>query len=126
MQHFSLADSSVGKESVCNAGDPGSIPEWGRPPGEGNGYPLQYSGLENSRNCIVLGVAKSRTRLSDLPFLSLLPPAERAVNGTLHHEEWRRREGCFWLVSQILIESHIATVFISLLLSPNNVPNGKS
>ena len=41
-------DSSVGKESACNAGDPGSVLGWGRPPGEGKGYPLQYSGLENS------------------------------------------------------------------------------
>ena len=40
--------SSVGKESACNAGDPGSIPGSGRSPGEGKGYPLQYSGLENS------------------------------------------------------------------------------
>ena len=39
---------SAGKESTCNAGDLGSIPELGRPPGEGKGYPLQYSGLENS------------------------------------------------------------------------------
>ena len=36
------------KESACNAGDPGSIPESGRAPGEGNGFPLQYSCLENS------------------------------------------------------------------------------
>ena len=36
-------DSSVGKESACNAGDPGSIPGWGRSPGEEKGYPLQYS-----------------------------------------------------------------------------------
>ena len=41
-------DSSVGKESVCNVGDPGWIPGSGRSPGEGKGYPLQYSGLENS------------------------------------------------------------------------------
>ena len=41
-------DSSVGKESACNAGDPGSIPGSGRSTGEGIGYPLQYSGLENS------------------------------------------------------------------------------
>ena len=41
-------DSSVGKESTCNAGDPSSIPGFGRSPGEGKGYPLQYSGLENS------------------------------------------------------------------------------
>ena len=45
-------DSSVGKESACNAGDPGSIPGLGRSPGEGKGYPLQYSGLENSMDCI--------------------------------------------------------------------------
>ena len=37
-----------GKESACNAGDPGSIPELGESPGEGNGYLLQYSCLENS------------------------------------------------------------------------------
>ena len=98
-------DSSVGKESACNAGDPGLIPglgrfagkgigyplqySWaslvtqltnftcsvgdlgsiaglGRFPGERKGYPLQYSSLENSMGCIVHGVAKSRTRLSDL------------------------------------------------------------
>ena len=39
---------SAGKESACNAGDLGSIPGVGRSPGEGKGYPLQYSGLENS------------------------------------------------------------------------------
>ena len=61
---------SVGKESACNAGDPGSIPGSGRSPGEGKGYPLQYSGLENSMDCIVLGVAKSWTRLSDFHFIS--------------------------------------------------------
>ena len=43
-------DSSVGKESACNVGDPGLIPRLGRSPGEGKGYPLQYSGLENSMN----------------------------------------------------------------------------
>ena len=40
-------DSSVGKESICIAGDPGSIPRSERSPGEGKGYPFQYSGLEN-------------------------------------------------------------------------------
>ena len=43
-------DSSAGKESACNMGDLGSIPGLGRSPGEGKGYPLQYSGLENSMN----------------------------------------------------------------------------
>ena len=51
-------DSSVGKESACNAGDLGLIPGLGRSPGEGKGYPLQYSGLENSMDCIVHRVAK--------------------------------------------------------------------
>ena len=41
---------SAGKESACNAGDLGSIPGLGRSPGEGKDYPLQYSGLENSRD----------------------------------------------------------------------------
>ena len=54
-------DSSVGKESACNAGDPGSIPRVGRSAGEGIGYPLQYSGLENSMDFIAHGVAKSWT-----------------------------------------------------------------
>ena len=44
---------SDGKESGCNAGDLGSIPGWGRSPGEGKGYLLQYPGLENSMDCIV-------------------------------------------------------------------------
>ena len=44
--------SSAGKESACNLGDLGSIPGLGRSPGEGNCYPLQYSGLENSMDCM--------------------------------------------------------------------------
>ena len=65
--------SSVGKESACNAGDPGSIPGVGRSPGEGKGYPLQYSGLENSLAsiCVVHGVAKSWTRLSNFHILQV-------------------------------------------------------
>ena len=58
-------DGSAGKELACNVGDLGSIPGLGR---EGKGYPLQYSGLENSMDCIVPGVAKSWTRLSDFHF----------------------------------------------------------
>ena len=58
------------KTSACNAGDPGSIPGWGRSPGGGNGNPLQYSCLENPTDkgawwATVHGVAKSQTRLSD-------------------------------------------------------------
>ena len=53
---------SADEESTCNAGDLGLIPVLGRSPGEGKSYPLQYSGLENSMDCVV---AKSQTRLSD-------------------------------------------------------------
>ena len=52
---------SAGKESTCNVGDLGSIPGLGRSPGEGDGYPLLYSGLENSKDSIIHGVTKSQT-----------------------------------------------------------------
>ena len=60
----------AGKESACNARDLCSIPELGRSPGEGKGYPLQYSDLENSMDFMVHGVAKSWTRLSDFHLLT--------------------------------------------------------
>ena len=56
---YGLPCGSAGKESTCNVGDLGSIPGLGRSPGEGKGYPLQYSGLENSMDCVVHGVAES-------------------------------------------------------------------
>ena len=61
---------SDGKESACNAGDLGSIPALGRSPGEGNGYPFQYSYLENLMDrrawwATVHGVAKNQTQLSE-------------------------------------------------------------
>ena len=63
-----LAGGSDGKESACNVGNLGSTPGLRRSPGEGNGYPLQYSGLENSMDYIVHGVAKSWTWLRDFHF----------------------------------------------------------
>ena len=62
---------SAGKGSTRNAGDLGLIPGLGRSPGEGKGYPLQYSGLENSMDYTVDGVAKSQTQLSTFHFISL-------------------------------------------------------
>ena len=62
----------AGKESTCNLGDLGLIPGLGRSPGEGKVYPLQYSGLESFMDCIVYGVAKSRTQLSNFPFLNMV------------------------------------------------------
>ena len=56
---------SAGKESACNVGDLGSVPELRRSPGEGKGYPLQYSALEKSMDCTVHGVTKSQAQLND-------------------------------------------------------------
>ena len=67
-RQYTLLNSSVGKESACNAGNPGSIPGLGRSPGDGKGYSLHYSGLENSVDCIVHGVTKSWTWLSYFHF----------------------------------------------------------
>ena len=61
-------DSSVGKQSTCKAGDPRSIPRLGRSTGDGKGYPLQYSGLENSMDCIAHKVTKNLTQLSNFHF----------------------------------------------------------
>ena len=63
----------MGKESASNAGagkDPGSIPGLGRSPREGKGYLLQYSGPENSMDCIAHGVRKCQTQLSDFSLSS--------------------------------------------------------
>ena len=51
-------DGSAGKESACNVGDLGSILGLGRSPGEGKGYPLQYSDLENSTDYTVIGLQR--------------------------------------------------------------------
>ena len=59
---------SVDKEPAYNVGDLSSHPGVGRPPGEDHGNPLQHSGLENSIDCIVHGVAKSQTWLSECHF----------------------------------------------------------
>ena len=63
-------DGSAGKEAACNEGDPGLIPGLERSPGEGKGYPLQYSGLEIVKDkeawyTAVHGVPKSRTQFSN-------------------------------------------------------------
>ena len=87
--------SSVGKESACNAGDPGSIPEMERYPGEGNGYPLQYSCLGNPMDrgawpAIVHGVPKSRTQLTEwhviwITHKYMLNYSHFSVISTIHH-----------------------------------------
>ena len=74
---FQRKNGSDGKESAYSAGDPGSILDLGRSPGEGNGYPFQYSCLEKSMvrgawQATVHGVAKSWTQLNDSTSLSVL------------------------------------------------------
>ena len=69
---------SAGKELACNAGDLGSVPGLGRSPGEGKGYPLQYSGLENSMGCISLWGRKE------------LDTTER-----LWHSDWKEKCDCW-------------------------------
>ena len=75
--YLSFPYGSAGNESTCNR--PGLIPGLGRSPGEGKGYPLQYSALENSMDCIVHGVAKSQTWLSDFHSLTHLLLGRKAM-----------------------------------------------
>ena len=63
-----LSCDSAGKESACDVEDLGSIHALGRSPGEGNSYLPQYSDLENSMDCIVHGIAKSQTQISNFHF----------------------------------------------------------
>ena len=69
MYRNGFPDSSVDKQSPCNAEDPGSISELGRSPREGKGYSFQYSGLENSMDYIVHGVAKSQIQLNEFHYI---------------------------------------------------------
>ena len=66
--YLGFPSGSDDKESAWNAGDLGMIPVLGRSPGEGKGYPLQYSGLENSMDCSVQDIAKCQTWLSNFHF----------------------------------------------------------
>ena len=84
---------SAGKESNFNAGDLSSVPGLGRSPGEGKGYPLQYSGLENSMDCIVHGATKSQIRLSE--FHSVLMAS--AWNCGMSVSEFHRLFWDLWL-----------------------------
>ena len=92
---------SACEESACNAGELGSIRGLGRSPGEGDGCPLQYSGLENSMDCVVHGVSKSWTQLSD--FHSLTHPYNIDLGGNhfiiyTNKVEMLRKRRCFALV----------------------------
>ena len=70
--YLDFPGGSDSEESACNSADLGSIPGLARTLREGNGHPLQYSGLENFMDCIVHGVSKSQTQPSDSQFSSVL------------------------------------------------------
>ena len=81
IHEFGFPGGSAGKESSCNVGNLGSISGLGRSPGEGKGYPLQYSGLENSMDCVVHRLAKSQTRPSNFDFTCtfVMGPEQRRI-----------------------------------------------
>ena len=81
-----FSGGSAGRESAHNAGDLGLVPELGRSPEEGKDYSLQYPGLENSMDCIVYGVAKGRTGLSDFHFhfIYLSPFQNKVFSGQVN------------------------------------------
>ena len=84
-----LPGGSAGKESACGMGDLGSMPGLQRSPGEGNSHPHQCSGLKNSVDCIVHGVAKGQTRPSDFRPLVAAPGPWSTRSTAVAH--WR---GC--------------------------------
>ena len=78
---------------------PGSIPGVGRSPAEGKGCPLQYSGLEDSVNCVVHGVTKSQTRLSDFHFPSLSLEAKTlSQSDRINTEETVSQRNIFYVI----------------------------
>ena len=83
--------NSTGKESACSTGDPSSTPGSGRSPGEGNGYLLQYSGLENSMDCVVHGVAKNQAWLSNFHFTSIVTDLLRWFSDLDVHQNYLER-----------------------------------
>ena len=101
---------SAGKEFTGNVEYLGSIPGLGRSPGEGKGYPLQYSGLENSMDCIVHGVAKSQTWLSDFHFQQL----NNKNNKTVAYERF-----CLFACLLLLFKERLRE--ISLIETHNNL-----
>ena len=122
---------SDGKESAWNAGDPGSIPGLGRSPGEGNGYPLQYSCLGNPMNrgaqqAAVHGVAKSQTRLSMhscMACTSQAPSSLRVLDTQMEGQLLSKPQAgmtCSRVSSFLAPRSHVSFIFIMslCLLSP--------
>ena len=110
--HFSPCDDflhsfphrSVGKESICNAGDPCSIAGSGRSSGEGKGYPLQYSGLENSLDCMYSPWGSKELDMTEQLSLSLSPMMKRAaLFGISSRRSCTSSQSCSISVSSALV-----------------------
>ena len=105
-------------------GDLGSIPGLGRSPGEGKGYSLQYSGLEDSMDCMVDGVTKSQTRLSHFHFSIIssvdedLKQLELLCTGT-RNEKWPPLWKTTWQFLKMLIR-HLF-ICVSVVLLPGDI-----
>ena len=100
---------SAGKESACSVGDLGSIPRLWRSPGEGKDYPLQYSGLEDSKDCRVHEVAKSWTQLSNFQRELCQWNKSDRESQILYiiTTFWGIKTNCKWIYSKSEIDSQI-------------------
>ena len=115
--------------SAYNAGDLGSIPGLGRSPGEGKGYLLYYSGLENSLDCIVHGVTKSRTQPCNFPFhansmFNHLSKCQTAFQSGSNHLQ-SKQQGVRAVISLLLLQ-HVLLIWLFNSSYPNGIWNGSS
>ena len=110
-----LPDGSDGKEFICKVGDLGSIPGLGRSPGEWKGYPLQYSGLENSMDCINLWGCKELDMTERLSLSFSLWPSDNTVSS------WRKRTAV-WSVFPFLTLPHNSSYMVETQII--NCPHG--
>ena len=107
---------SDGKESACSIGDLCLIPGLGRSLGEGESYPLQYCGLENSIDCIVHAVAKSRTQLSNFHFQTI-------INGSQDQPRHLCRYLCSWMRKTRVISAGETNLTVHVLCTRTDPEN---
>ena len=107
---WGFPSGSAGKESVCNEGVLGSIPGLGRSPEEGKGYPLQYSGLKNSMDCIAHGITKSWKKLSSFSLLQGIFLTQESNQGLLRCRRilcQLSHQGCMVKINYLILSDSI-------------------
>ena len=138
LQHQDFPGGSDGKASAYNAGDQGSIPGWGRSPGEGNGKPLQYSCLWNLIDrgawwATVCGVAKSGTRLRWLNMHTyqtyILQTCKISSLEDEGNKPWESQVICSrshrsWIWWELSFSSWVICLFLCLLIQVCPLPSG--